>query len=111
MELASVTFIFGSILLSVGMFGGGIQLKELSIPKVGRISRFIATMLGVFFILIGFGLQSTDATSSTSLPSSAGEPVESYPGYIPRPLGRKSSVRFDVRIPRCLRRGASFCNP
>jgi uncharacterized FlaG/YvyC family protein len=69
MELKVATFIFGSILFSIGMFGGGFQIKELSVPKVGRISRFIATLLGLFFILMGFGLEGAEAPSSpTPLP-------------------------------------------
>jgi len=78
MELKVATFIFGSILLSIGMFGGGFQLKELSVPKIGRISRFIATLLGVFFILVGFGFEGAEPTPTTPSSRSQSEAVEFF---------------------------------
>lgn len=44
MELAAVTFIFGGLLLSIGLFGGGFQVKEVTIPQVSKSSCFLATL-------------------------------------------------------------------
>ncbi|GEM_PF-3751283 len=60
MEIKIITFLFGCILLGIGVVGGGFQVKELNIPKVGNISRFFSTILGLFFIIMGFGLEDMD---------------------------------------------------
>ncbi len=56
MDLKILTFILGSILLLIGIFGGGFQVKELKIPQIGKFSRFLATSLGIFFIVLSLGL-------------------------------------------------------
>jgi hypothetical protein len=78
MELKILTFILGSILLLIGIFGGGFQVKELKIPQIGKFSRFLATSLGIFFIVLSLGLdeprvQGTRATSSSPPPSSSSD--------------------------------------
>ncbi len=55
-SLEIVAFIFGGLLLLVGILGGGFELKELKVPKVGRGSRIIASIAGVIFIIVGLGL-------------------------------------------------------
>jgi hypothetical protein len=76
MELKILTFILGSILLLIGIFGGGFQVKELKIPQIGKFSRFLATSLGIFFIVLSLGLdeprvQGTRATPPPPPPSSS----------------------------------------
>jgi len=36
MSIEIVAFVFGGLLLFVGVVGGGFEVKELEIPKVGR---------------------------------------------------------------------------
>jgi hypothetical protein len=78
MELKILTFILGSILLLIGIFGGGFQVKELKIPQIGKFSRFLATSLGIFFIVLSLGLdeprvQGTRATSPSPSQSSSSD--------------------------------------
>ncbi|OPY85863.1 MAG: hypothetical protein A4E65_00032 [Syntrophorhabdus sp. PtaU1.Bin153] len=47
---------FGCILLLVGIIGGGLEIKELKIPKIGTTTRFIAVVCGVILIVVGIYL-------------------------------------------------------
>ncbi len=53
-------FGFGAILLLVAIIGGGFEVREFKIPKVGWAARLIAGFAGAVFVLIGFGLSSAD---------------------------------------------------
>ncbi len=55
MSINIVAFIFGCILILIGIIGGGFELKELKIPKVGSFTRVIAILGGAFFISMGIG--------------------------------------------------------
>ncbi|MEG3925013.1 MULTISPECIES: hypothetical protein [unclassified Microcoleus] len=83
MTLKILTFILGSILLLIGIFGGGFQVKELKIPQIGKFSRFLATSLGIFFILISIGLDEQPPTpppfSPPTSPPSSSSPSSSGP--------------------------------
>ena len=52
---------FGAVLLLVGIVGGGFEIKEFKIPKVGTLSRMLAAIAGSIFILLGIGLGNTEA--------------------------------------------------
>lgn len=93
MELKILTFILGSILLLIGIFGGGFQVKELKIPQIGKFSRFLATSLGIFFILISIGLDEQPPTPPRSDPSPQSSPQSSS-----SPLGifRNGPVSFNL---------------
>lgn len=56
MTLQTLSFIFGALLLLVGLIGGGFEVKELKLPKVGWPIRLISIMLGSFFITISLGI-------------------------------------------------------
>jgi hypothetical protein len=49
-------FAVGGLLLVTGLLGGGFELRELKIPKVGRVARVLATGAGGVCILLGLGL-------------------------------------------------------
>jgi len=53
MELDTIAFVFGAILLVVGIWGGGIEIKELKIPRVGGMARSLSLLIGIIFIFIG----------------------------------------------------------
>jgi hypothetical protein len=67
MELNLVAFLFGAILLAVAILGGGFELKELKVPKVSWFPRLISAFMGMFFVVVGIGLETppTDPPSST----------------------------------------------
>ncbi|HWY20082.1 MAG TPA: hypothetical protein VNX26_02620 [Candidatus Acidoferrum sp.] len=58
MSIEIASFVFGGILLFVGVLGGGFELKELKVPKVGTGVRVLAALLGLVFITAGFGSRS-----------------------------------------------------
>lgn len=90
MELKILTFILGSILLLIGIFGGGFQVKELKIPQIGKFSRFVATSLGIFFIVLSLGLDTprVQGTGTTGSSGQSGSPGVNFP--------RNGAVSFDL---------------
>lgn len=54
MNIQMAAFVFGCLLLFVALLGGGFEIKELKVPKVGRASRLASCVLGMVFIFIGF---------------------------------------------------------
>ena len=82
MKTSLVVFLFGAILLAVAILGGGFELKELKVPKVGWLPRFISALVGMFFVVVGIGLESptdkpVDAPSSVANPSQLANPSQS----------------------------------
>jgi len=55
MNIQIVAFVFGGLLLFIGVLGGGFEVKELKIPKVGVGVRVVSVVVGVVFICLGFG--------------------------------------------------------
>jgi hypothetical protein len=81
-ETHTICLVFGAILLGIGLIGGGISIKDFSIPKVPWFSRFISFALGACLMLLGLSMSPAMVNSSTSPapvapPSPA--PVETSP--------------------------------
>jgi len=55
MNIQVAAFVFGGLLLLVGVLGGGFEVKELKIPKVGIGVRVVSFVVGVLFVFLGFG--------------------------------------------------------
>jgi hypothetical protein len=70
MELNLVAFLFGAILLAVAILGGGFELKELKVPKVSWFPRLVSAFMGMFFVVVGIGLETPpiEPPSSTESP-------------------------------------------
>ncbi|ASC71194.1 hypothetical protein XM38_021460 [Halomicronema hongdechloris C2206] len=71
MSIDIVAFIFGAILLSTGLWGGGLSIRDISIPKIGTIPRAASIGMGIFIILMGIGLSEVSPvdTSEESTPT------------------------------------------
>ena len=54
MTLPTMSFIFGALLLAVGILGGGFEVKELKVSNVTTSARILATLFGAAFIILGF---------------------------------------------------------
>jgi hypothetical protein len=54
MTLQTMSFIFGALLLAVGILGGGFEVKEVKVSNASMGVRIIAGIAGLLFI--GFGL-------------------------------------------------------
>jgi hypothetical protein len=57
-----VPFAFGVMLIFIGIFGGGFEVRELKISKIGPVVRILAAVGGLAFITLGIGIQSRDTT-------------------------------------------------
>jgi hypothetical protein len=55
MNIDIAAFLLGGILLSVGILGGGFEIKELKVPKVGTRVRLLSAAAGLVFICVGMG--------------------------------------------------------
>ena len=49
-----MSFIFGALLLAVGILGGGFEVKEIKVSNVTATVRVLAGLIGVVFIGLGF---------------------------------------------------------
>jgi hypothetical protein len=56
MAIEMAVFAFGSLLMLVAILGGGFEVKELKVPKVGPASRIAACACGMLFIFLGIYL-------------------------------------------------------
>jgi hypothetical protein len=54
MTLQAMSFIFGALLLAVGILGGGFEVKEIKISNVSTSGRIFAGLAGVVFVVLGF---------------------------------------------------------
>ena len=72
MAMQMAVFAFGSLLMLVAILGGGFELKELKVPKVGRNSRWAACGCGLMFIFLGIYLDRPAAAA----PAAPAPPAE-----------------------------------
>jgi hypothetical protein len=54
MTLQTMSFIFGALLLAVGILGGGFEVKEVKVSNVTTTARIAAAIVGVIFVALGF---------------------------------------------------------
>lgn len=54
LDLHTLSFLFGALLIAVAVLGGGLEVKEIKVPQVGRLARLLSAIVGIFFVLIGF---------------------------------------------------------
>ncbi|HEX5724293.1 MAG TPA: hypothetical protein VFX98_02440 [Longimicrobiaceae bacterium] len=86
MTIEVVSFIAGVILVAVGVIGGGFELKELKIPRVGAIARVFSLGIGMFFVSLGIGLDDRLAPSAAaSLGPTGANPLLSTQAQEPAP--------------------------
>jgi hypothetical protein len=82
MNIEIAAFAFGGLLVFIGVLGGGFEVKELKVPKVGIGVRVVSVIVGVLFICLGFGgaMQGSPATrindNNSVVIAGAPEPVE-----------------------------------
>ncbi len=87
MSVDLAVFIFGAFLLSIGILGGGFELKEISVPKVGPIARGLAAVAGVVFIAMGISFARPQVAQAPTVASAPAEPAQ-------RPLPTETPVRL-----------------
>jgi hypothetical protein len=52
MTLQTLSFIFGALLLLVGILGGGFEIKEVRIPTIATGGRVVSSIAGLVFIAV-----------------------------------------------------------
>jgi hypothetical protein len=72
----------GGLLLVAGLLGGGLEMRELKIPRVGRFARVLATGAGAVCILLGIAMST---------------PPEAGPGDNVARAAETGPVHFTVR--------------
>jgi hypothetical protein len=55
MTVELMSFLFGAILLAVAVLGGDFEFSAIKVSNVSIGVRIIAGIVGLFFILMGFG--------------------------------------------------------
>jgi hypothetical protein len=69
MTIEVLTFAFGGFLLLLGLLGGGFELREVKIAKVGWAPRLSSIVLGLVFLIVGFNKIEVVAPSPSPSPS------------------------------------------
>ena len=75
-------FLLGALLLSTGAIGGGFEVRELKIPKIGAFSRIVAASAGGFLILLALELYVSETNPDPPEPNM---PTPEWPTPIPHP--------------------------
>lgn len=92
---------FGGILLLAAVIGGGFEIKEIKIPKIGFGGRILAGIVGFLFLFLGLRASSDQAPApvreppppaAQSRPSADSSSLE----LPPQPPGKKRT-RFTIR--------------
>ena len=78
MSLQSMSFIFGAILLAVGILGGGFEIKEIKVSNVSIGVRIVAGIVGLVFIGFGFWQQLSAVIEPVSDPQAHPHPRLRY---------------------------------
>lgn len=91
MSVNAVILGLGAILLLIGILGGGFEIKEFKVPKVGPAPRVISAVGGIFFVLLGMGLETTDAAAKKSGPDTLMQPATAV-----QPGSPLSPVEFTI---------------
>lgn len=67
MGLDVLAFGFGALLLLVGIFGGGFEIKELKLPKVTWLPRLATGFFGFMFIMVGVSVHEPKSQPQQSI--------------------------------------------
>jgi adenylate cyclase len=83
MTLQTMSFIFGALLLAVGILGGGFEVKEVKVSNASMGVRIIAGIVGLLFIGLGFWQQLSDVLPRTGPPPAPPTPQIPNPPTAP----------------------------
>jgi hypothetical protein len=95
MSIDVLAFAFGGILLLVGILGGGFELKELKVPRVGGLIRLVTLLAGSCFITLAIGLHSSvkEPASPTNIPVVTGDAGKQTP---PPTSAKEDPIDFTI---------------
>jgi hypothetical protein len=58
----------GALLIVTAVLGGGFELRELKVPRIGRFARLISAVLGCVCVLLSVGIAVNTAPSAVAAP-------------------------------------------
>ncbi len=97
-----LAFGFGCILIFIAVIGGGMEVKELKVPKVGRSTRIAALVGGVVFIGLGVGLPSIQRREPPLNPGASpvkNKEPEPLPATVETPKAEKTVLPVEQKEP------------
>ncbi len=50
----TLLLIGGLVLVIIGVIGGGLKVKEIAVPKIGKVAQVIAVLIGLCLVLMSF---------------------------------------------------------
>jgi hypothetical protein len=65
MNAQSALLLIGGLLLLIAIVGGGIEVKELRVPKVERLPRAVCGGAGVVFVMLGLSVADTAQSAAS----------------------------------------------
>jgi len=68
-SMQTLTFLIGLALIVVGIFGGGIEVKEIKIPTLPTLSRILSSAVGLVLIVVCLAFPQLLASPQTSPPA------------------------------------------
>lgn len=108
MKLDLLSYAFGFVLLFVAIIGGGFEVRELKVPRVGRAVRMVSGGTGVLFLLLGIGFSAGTADPEPASPTPpaavSGEATPTPINFVVRDelaedqLAEQVTVRVDGRM-------------
>jgi hypothetical protein len=83
MSIEVMSFILGGLLVAVGLLGGGIEVRDLKVPPVGRAARVLSFCGGVAFVVLAMfvGRHVSDPSASVKSVTSQDRHTFSEPVY------------------------------
>ncbi|MGF6736118.1 hypothetical protein OKW50_008291 [Paraburkholderia youngii] len=85
LSLPTMSFIFGGLLVLAGLFGGGLEIKELKLPAIGSVGRYVSFSVGICFIALALWI--TPPPSLDPPPPKPPQPVSTNVREIPLDKG------------------------
>jgi hypothetical protein len=85
-SMQAITFLIGLALIVVGIFGGGIEVKEIKIPTLPTISRILSSIVGLVLIAVCLAFPQLLAGPQPTPPALASAPpADSIPSVANKP--------------------------
>jgi hypothetical protein len=56
MTIEAISFLIGGILIGTAIVGGGFEIKEIKMPRVGAGVRVVSLVVGSAFVMLGLGI-------------------------------------------------------
>ncbi|KDR41172.1 hypothetical protein BG61_20610 [Caballeronia glathei] len=75
-SLDTMSFILGGILVAAGLFGGGLEIKELKLPQIGIAARYLSVGVGVCFVVLAIYVKSPQLFSEKESKVTFQEPMQ-----------------------------------